>query len=281
MLPTNQTCKTCGNTFTGNYCNKCGEKVYTEHDKSVFHIADEVFHFVTHFEGNFLTTTKTIFTRPGKLAYDYCNGSRKKYFKPISFLLLCIVLYLLFPKFDGLNMKFYNFASTQNNYSWLAKPVVKKKMQSSAISLEQLNEKYNHESTKISKIFLLTLIPLTALLLYLLFYTKHRYYFDHFIMATEFISVLVIIVFLLLPLLVVICGLIYPPSASFFGEGNTPIFIIVHLILLSFLARAFKRFYQQNWFLTILKSIVLLIVFDFGILYVYHCLLFLLIMLLI
>jgi hypothetical protein len=280
MLSTNQTCKTCGNSFTGKYCNQCGEKVYTEHDKSIFHIADEAFHFVTHFEGSFLTTVKTIFTRPGKLAYDYCNGSRKKYFKPISFFLLCIVLYLLFPKFDGLNMKFNSYVSTQNNFSWLARPVAKKKIHSASITQETLREKYDQKSAKVSKIFLLVLIPLTALLLNLLFYTRHRYYFDHFIMATEFISIMVIIVFLLLPLIMVTSSLIYSPAVLFFENFRTPIFIAVSLLLLFFLAKGFKRFYEQNWFLTILKAIIFLVVFDFGVMYIYNCLLFLVIMLL-
>jgi hypothetical protein len=281
MLPTNHTCKTCGNSFTGKYCNQCGEKVYTEHDKSIVHVADEVLHFITHFEGSFITTIKTIFTKPGKLASDYCNGTRKKYFKPISFFLLCIVLYLLFPKFDGLNMKFYSYINAQNNYTWLTKPVARGKIRSHAITVEQLNEKYNKESTKVSKIFLLAIIPLSALLLSILFYTKHRYYFDHFIMATEFTSIMVIIVFLLLPLVIAIGSLIYAPIATLLTDDNTIAVAFIHLILLTFLSTAFKRFYQQNWLLTIIKSIVFLVAFDLGIMYIYHCLLFLVVMLLV
>lgn len=281
MLPTNQTCKTCGNRFTGKYCNQCGEKVYTAHDKSILHIADETLHFVTHFEGSFLTTLKTIFTRPGKLAYEYCNGSRKKYFKPISFFLLCIVLYLLFPKFDGLNMKFNSFISPQNNFTWLATPVARQKIKSTSITQEKLNEKYNKQSAKVSKIFLLALIPLTALVLFILFYTKHKYYFDHFIMATEYVSIMVIIVFLLLPLVVVVSSWIYPPSALYFTDENVVPVLVVHFLLLAFLATAFRRFYRQTWFQTILKSILFLVIFDFGIMYVYHCLIFLLVMALI
>src|SRR2546423_13621943 len=107
MQTTTNTCKNCGNTFTGKYCNNCGEKVYTEEDRSVIHFFDEGLHFITHFEGNFFITLKTIFTKPGNLSLDYCDGIRKKYFKPLSFFLLLVVLYLLFPVFEGLNMKVY------------------------------------------------------------------------------------------------------------------------------------------------------------------------------
>jgi hypothetical protein len=281
MLTTNQTCKACGNSFMGKYCSQCGEKVYTDHDKSVLHIAEETVHFVTHFEGSFLTTAKTIFTRPGKLANEYCNGSRKKYFKPISFFLLCIVLYLLFPKFDGLNMKFNSYISRQYNYTWLTTPVAINKLHSSGITQEQLREKYDKESAKVSKIFLLALIPLTAVVLFVLFYTKHRYFFDHFIMATEFVSMMVVIVFLLLPLIVFLGSKIYPPTASFLTDDNNAAVIVIHLVLATFLSIALKRFYQQTWFLTILKAIIFLIIFDFGVMYIYHCLTYLLVMLLV
>ena len=50
-------CKNCGNFFYGNYCNICGEKVYTEHDKSILHFFEDAVHFLTHFEGNFFLYT--------------------------------------------------------------------------------------------------------------------------------------------------------------------------------------------------------------------------------
>src|SRR4029078_451394 len=105
MEQTAITCKNCGNHFNGNYCNNCGEKVYTEHDRTAFHFLEEGFHFLTHFEGTFFTTIKTIFAKPGQVSVDYANGIRKKYFKLLSLFLLLVVLYLLFPVFEGLNMK--------------------------------------------------------------------------------------------------------------------------------------------------------------------------------
>ena len=57
--------------------------------------------------GTFFNTLKKIFTKPGQLSVDYCNGKRKTYFKPLSLFLLLVVVYLLFPVFEGLNMKLY------------------------------------------------------------------------------------------------------------------------------------------------------------------------------
>src|SRR4051812_49053712 len=101
-LMTDHTCKNCGNRFNGKFCNQCGEKVYTDKDRSVLHFVEEGFHFLTHFDGNFITTLKAIFIRPGQLSQDYSIGIRKKYFKPLSLFLILVVLYLLFPMFRGL-----------------------------------------------------------------------------------------------------------------------------------------------------------------------------------
>src|SRR5437868_6771196 len=98
------TCRNCGYHFTGKYCNRCGEKVLVEKDKRLIHFFEEGLHFITHFDGTLLTTVKTIITKPGKISEDYCNGIRKIYFKPQSFFLLLVILYLFFPYFEGLNM---------------------------------------------------------------------------------------------------------------------------------------------------------------------------------
>jgi hypothetical protein len=38
-------CKNCGHAFEGKFCNACGEKFYTDKDKSVKHLLEEAFHF--------------------------------------------------------------------------------------------------------------------------------------------------------------------------------------------------------------------------------------------
>ena len=43
-------CKTCANEFVGKYCNRCGEKVVSPHDKSIMHFLEGVFHMITRRE---------------------------------------------------------------------------------------------------------------------------------------------------------------------------------------------------------------------------------------
>jgi hypothetical protein len=279
MEPGTITCKHCGNQFQGNYCNQCGEKVHAEHHKRVGHILEEAFHFITHLDGTLFMNLRAIFTRPGKMSLEYCNGIRKKYFKPISFFLLCVVLYLLFPKFHGLNMKMNTFHQRGNSYAWLSRPAVREKMRNNTMTYEQVQEKYDTKSLKVSKVFLLVLLPLIAFVLYVLFSRQRRYFFDHFIYATEFGSLWIIIQFLLMPLLVSAITLAFPNTESFFHDDNPWVWVIIVMLFFSMVATAFRRFYQQAWAWSLVKAFIFIVAFQFVVLYIYHSLLFLTVML--
>jgi Protein of unknown function (DUF3667) len=97
-------CKNCGNHFVDNYCSHCGQKAFEANDRHIIALFGELLHFVTHFEGSFWTSLKTMLMKPGQMSLDYCNGVRKKYFKPVSMFLFIVVLYLVFPGFLGLNV---------------------------------------------------------------------------------------------------------------------------------------------------------------------------------
>src|SRR4051812_26972789 len=101
MQPITVTCKNCGSTFAGNYCNECGEKVYDVHDKKISHFLEEALHFITHFDSKSFRSFWLIFAKPGFVSQQYSDGRRKRYFSPVSLFLVAVVLYLLFPLMQG------------------------------------------------------------------------------------------------------------------------------------------------------------------------------------
>ncbi len=263
-------CKNCSNQFVGKFCNLCGEKVFTNHDKKVVHLLEEGLHFVTHFEGSFLTTIKTVFTNPGKFSLDYCNGIRKKYFKPVSLFLLFVVLYLLFPRFQGLNMKLNSYRAEQYGFTWIAVPLIKEKMKSKNIDYNQLAIIYDSKSSSISKIGLFLMIPLAASILLLLFYRKHFYFFDHMIISLELSSIYIGLHYLIIPFISFVIVNINHDWARFFHDDNYWLSSFVTIIDLAIVIHAFKIFYQQNWFWTIIKAIVYIIAFAVIVIYIYR-----------
>lgn len=274
MAATVNICKNCGNQFVGKYCNKCGEKVYTEHDRTAFHFLEEGFHFLTHFEGTFFTTIKTLFSKPGQISTDYAFGIRKKYFKLLSLFLLLVVIYLLFPAFEGLNMKLY-YHTKHQMYGSYATEKVKEIMQQKHWSDEQASESFHKISEKTSKILLVLIIPLTALATWLVSFKKRKYAFDQMVFATEMNCFFLVWGFLLLPLLVVIFQLVFQlitHGNAHLRDSVTGLFIAIPLFF--FVAIAGRRFFKFNWWQSVLFGLYFVVAHTFIVHYLYKFILF-------
>jgi len=233
---------------------------------------EEGVHFITHFEGSFPATVKTIFVRPGRFSLDYCNGVRKKYFKPISLFLMAVVIYLVFPMAQGLNlsMDMMVSGSASNGMAWVG-AAAEAKAAARGISYEQLAEAYDHKSPKFAKIMLFLLLPMAALLLRIFFYKKKRYFFDHFILATELVTHFILVSFLLIPLLLyVLATLIQLVSGKMPDYGDNLIGPLMIIVLIPSWTIALKRFYQEKTGWAILKTILFLLVFTLLCLFIIY-----------
>ncbi|MCP9767972.1 DUF3667 domain-containing protein [Lacihabitans sp. LS3-19] len=235
-------CKNCGSTLNGKYCSACGQKKFNYEDKTVSHLVDEALHFITHFEGNIFQTIKTIFTKPGKYALEFSSGIQKKYFKPISLFLILVVLYLFFPVYKGMNMSL-NGHKNMFFYGKMAKSQIKKKSEKIMINEEELNQLYYSKSEKISKILLLILIPLSALCLYILFFSKKKLIYDYFILSSELNIFYLATNYLFIP--------VFLFAISFLIKGRnliseTYLLFFISTLFLVFSSIAFKRFFNVS-----------------------------------
>ena len=272
------TCKGCGNQFAGKFCNACGEQVYYDKDKRLKNVFEEVVHFITHYDNSFFISLKTSLTKPGKLSDDYCNGIRKKYFKPIPFFLLVVVLYLLFPRFQGLNMNADTYATEKYDFTWLSIPVFKAKMKKHNATYREIANRYNEKSPKISKVSLLFLIPLGSFVLAGLFINKKKYFFDHFILSAEITSFYIFSQFLVLPFIAFVVEKISPEFLYVFDDESW-VWWIAYSILGIFTTICFRTFYKETYWISITKGVLFLAIFLLFIKYIYSIIVFLLTML--
>lgn len=270
-------CKNCSSEFAGKFCNNCGEKVYNEHDKKLSHIFEEVFHFITHLDNKFLKTLRLIFFKPGFVSKEYCEGKRKKYFKPVSLFLIAVIIYLLFPLLQGMNISFVNHIHNNRglgiHYSetWAVK-----KLKQKGLNEFQLAEKFDQRSPKFAKVFLLVLLPLTALALSLIFIRKKAYFFDHFILSTELNTVFLLLFFLLLPALLMLSSYVFGLNLRY---GDNWIYGSFQLIIfLSILIIAFRRFYRITLGQAIVSSVLFVLLFII-VMFIYRQLVFIAVML--
>lgn len=248
-------CKNCGNGFTGKYCNQCGEKVYLENDRRITHLFEEAFHFITHFEGSLFTTLKTIFSKPGQVSKDYCDGVRKKYFKPLSLFLLLVVLYLLFPLASGLNMPLENHMNS-DEYGVFASNKVKTFLKTHPDqSLITVKQQFQAKSEKLSKLLLLLIIPCCALVLWMLSFFRRKFFFDQMVLSAEINSFFLMSNFFLMPLLITIIHVaskILHIDRSWLSDD---VYTFTGLSITAiFAAFAFKRFYHFGFIYRVLAA---------------------------
>lgn len=80
-------CNNCEATFDSKFCPDCGQKSAI-HRITVGGVVHDLIHALTHADKGFLLLSKDLITRPGFVARAYVEGKRKKYFNPITFLLI-------------------------------------------------------------------------------------------------------------------------------------------------------------------------------------------------
>jgi hypothetical protein len=267
-------CINCAHIFTGKYCNNCGQKVFTDHDKSVGHFFHDYFHFITHFEGTFFNTLKVIFRRPGQLSLDYARGKQKSYFKPLSFFLLLVIIYLLFPVFEGLNMKLY-YHVRHNVYGEYAMRKVAHLLQTTGMDEEELGRRFAQKSEKVSKFLLLVLVPGTALFFWAFTFRKRKHFYDHLMLATEVNSLYLLWGFLIMPLLLTIfqlVGKLFSMRTDLFSDENIGLFVYIPICIYAGIAAG--RFYLLKRWQAILFGIAFYIVHFIVVQVLYKFLLF-------
>lgn len=278
------TCKNCGNRFSGKFCNQCGEKVYTDHDKKLSHFFEEAFHFITHFDGKFLKTIKLVFFKPGFVSKEISDGVRKKYFKPVSLFLIGVIIYLLFPILRGMNIRFYDHLGQYKHMGIrFADKWAQAKAANLQVSMDDLSIAFDHKSEKVSKLLLFAIIPMAGAWLSLIFYRRKRFYYDHFTLAAEIETFFLYFMFLIMPLMLNLIHWVGSFWATWdIRYGDNIYFTAFYFIILVWYGTAaLKRFYHIKTFHAILKSLLFLTGHIFIAYFIYRLLLFCITMLLI
>jgi len=91
---TESNCLNCGNTFTGHFCNNCGQEnleLKEDFGHLMVHAVGDYFHF----DEKFFHTLKPLLFQPGKLTVDYMAGKRTQYLHPIRMYIFISLLYFI------------------------------------------------------------------------------------------------------------------------------------------------------------------------------------------
>lgn len=235
MTQTSTACKNCGATLTGNFCQNCGQKADI-HRITFGHLLHEFFHVLTHADKGILFLIKELSYRPGHVAKDYLNGQRKKYFNPLSFLVITSAIFALvalksgyFEAQEGMGSR--NYGEVNSRYAFYMK-------QSTEIFVE--NGKL---------ISIIVVVPLLTFLTWL-YFGRPRYNFaEHLVIQSLIVGVVNVSMIV-----------IFIPAFLLFGYPtiNNIIFQVTFLV---YQVIAYQQFFKDNVYVTIVKTIVIQILF--------------------
>lgn len=82
-------CKNCDTAFEGKFCPKCSQSANV-HRLTTGHIIHEIAHGITHFDTGALHLLRKVIYVPGRVAKEYIDGKRKRYFNPFTLLILLL-----------------------------------------------------------------------------------------------------------------------------------------------------------------------------------------------
>jgi hypothetical protein len=244
------TCKSCGNHFIGNYCNQCGEKVLRAADRSFKTFLSNILIAITFADSKMIQTLWLVLKKPGFVSYEFANGRRVNYLKPISLFFVLNLIYFFFPVIQLFNASL----STQLYSPWggLYKSIVAHKMLGLGMDFSSFSLVYNLKTTSLAKLLVMVFVVISSLPLNLLYLKKNRYFTDHVGYAVELACFNLFINAIVLSIVASFSGL-----GKFLDENIlTAIFISTNLY---FVLRSGYQFYGEKGWRLVTKSIVMIL----------------------
>jgi hypothetical protein len=244
------TCKSCGNVFTGNYCNRCGEKVLKPSDSSFRTLLSSILIAVTFADNKMVKTLWLVLKNPGFISKEFTEGRRVNYLKPISLFFVLNLIYFFFPLIQLFNASLNTqlLSPLKNVYQ----TIIAHKIVDLHLDVASFSLIYNLKSTGLAKLMVMIFVIVGSLPLNLLYWKKNRYFTDHVSYVVELACFNLFINAILLTIL-----------AGFFGLGhylNEEILTIIFIgTNLYFLLRSSYLFYEERSWRLVLKSALMIV----------------------
>ncbi len=244
------TCKSCGNQFTGLYCNRCGEKIIQPQDRSLRSFLNSIFVALTFADSKFFRSIALVVGKPGFLSREFAYGRRVNYLRPMSLFFLLNLVYFLFP----IIQLFSATLRTQLNsfHGAYAVPSIVAKMTELGVrDIASFALLYDQHTGALAKMLVIVFAILVSLPLNLIYRTRNRYFTDHVGLAVELVCFNLFINALCLSLIV---GAFH--IGSFIGERTlTTILLTTNLY---FIIRAGRIFYEDRGWKLVLRSLLMI-----------------------
>lgn len=155
-------CLNCEQVVKENYCSNCGQESGTHRYSLQHFFVHDFVHGIFHFDNGFFYTIKELFTRPGHSVREFINGKRTKHFNYFATVIILLTITYFLSK-------------------WIKIDLTEVFNKQSVSGLTKVTKDY-------SKITTFIVIPINALLSYLIFRKSKLNYTENLVMNIFLLS---------------------------------------------------------------------------------------------
>ena len=267
-------CDHCHQPLTGPYCSQCGEPVRNPNDLKLRGFLLKSAATLMDLERGLFGTLLRLVTKPGQLTQEFLRGRRKTQVHPFRLFLMINVLYFLLQPMllsNTYNTRLKGHMNRQY-YSAQVQDVVAQTLATRRIDFATYAEHFDKTTSKLTSLFIVTLVPLLALITAFIFQKARVPAVGHLVFALHFFSFFLLVGSIGLGL--VLHGLFNLHKAlgwkdrSLFSE--TMLTFSMLLIAMIYLQPAFRRVFGRGaWGSLGLAFVVGLLLFPIIITYRY------------
>ncbi len=222
-----EACANCGTQLTGPFCARCGQE-HLATEPSVHQVFADAWEEIVKVDGKIFATVKLLLSKPGQLTLEFFEGRRIRYVTPIKLYLTCSALFFLVANLSYVRAMIEKGKNVQINST---SPKAQELLTHAASVAWSLF--FDH----LAVIYIL-IVPLTALVMALLFRGAKRTILFHLVFVLHAWSALFLGVSLL--------------AALHIPINFLRLFFVVSLV---YMIPATRRTFSASWLAAILKSL--------------------------
>jgi hypothetical protein len=250
--------------LAGPYCSACGQHAH-ESARGISILLHDAWHLMTHVDGRFWRTMYMLLLKPGYLTREYFAERRARYLPPVRLYLVLSVLFFTFsfvgprtvllgPNADPARTAPVARASffgtqdcrtIQSSLPWFEHLMRRSCQRNFALNGEPVRAMFVSYIPKMMFVFL----PVMAAVMLLLYWRPRRYYVEHLVFFLHTHAAIFLLLLLYRPL----SRLAAMPQSPNFAEALTAGTV---LYAIWYIYRAMRRFYDQRFWTTVAKLMV-------------------------
>lgn len=264
-------CLNCDYSFIEeeNYCPNCSQE---NHDLKIpfKHFVEEFLEGIIHFDSKVWHSIKTLFIYPGKITKDFLAGKRVSFVPPIRLYVFFSFVFFFFlnmtinhkndekkitdiikfeAKGDSVDMTIDSLRAELESKS--NKDIEEKEVKSKLLKILDMKGKdvnaINQTIYKYMSFVLFLLLPIFALIMKIVYYKSRKYYYEHFIAAIHYHVIVFIILLLVL--------------GAYSLKLPNYVYGIIFISAFIYFVNSLKIVYNSTWLKSILKAIVIFIIY--------------------